>query len=310
MPLNTSLNTVLPLISGPRLGSYIVTFKPVHDHELYGIYVWSQLAAGALYPLLQNLEITLRNAVDAEATHRFGQKWWDSPALGCRKPISGTAFYGKIQRAIGNLDEAWKKQQKKQNRPAFPLPTWSHDQIVAATDFSAWHFILNGDFAAPNSGQNRRYLWPKSTGRVFKLYGTLSPVEKTARQKLQDLIVELREYRNRLFHHEPLWIKAPNVTDAATAIDTIRTKIRKTESLIRTIEPGKHAIMEKMGLFSHALRVCSVQELQIHSFTRRHYSLTRRQKRNLRSVVNAASAANQSQIFEYGGRLYALHPIR
>ncbi|WP_246877899.1 hypothetical protein [Pantoea ananatis] len=58
MPLSTPLNAVLPLISGPRLGSYIVTFKPVDDHELYGIYVWSQLAAGALYPLLQNLEIT------------------------------------------------------------------------------------------------------------------------------------------------------------------------------------------------------------------------------------------------------------
>lgn len=310
MPLNTPLNAVLPLISTPRLGSFIATFKPVRDHELYGIYIWSQLAASALYPLLQNLEITLRNAVDAEATRRFGVKWWDSPGLSCRRAVRNTAFYGKIQRAISNLDDAWRKQQRRLNRPAFPLPVWSHDQIVAATDFSAWHFILNSDFAAPNSSQNRHYLWPKSTGRVFRLYGSISIVEKNARQKLQDLIVELREYRNRLFHHEPLWIKAPNVTDAATAIDTIRTKIRRTESLIRTIEPDKHAIMNKMGLFDHALRICSIQELHIHSFSRSHCSLTQRQKRNLRGVANAASSGNQSQIFEYGGRLYALHLIR
>ncbi|MCZ4060966.1 hypothetical protein O3W44_20640 [Pantoea sp. LMR881] len=181
---------------------------------------------------------------------------------------------------------------------------------MAATDFSAWHFILNNDFAAPNSGKNRSFLWPISTGRVFRLYNSISPAEKNARQKIQDLIVELREYRNRLFHHEPLWIKAPNVTDAATAIDTIRTKIRKAESLIRVIEPDKHAIMEKMGLFSHALRICSVQELEIHSFSRQFCLLTRRQKRNLRGVVNAAGSCNQSQIFEYDSRIYALHPVR
>ncbi|HBW1604196.1 TPA: hypothetical protein MEH73_005632, partial [Klebsiella pneumoniae] len=106
MPLSTSLTAVLPLISGPRLGSYIVTFKPVHDHELYGIYVWSLLAAGALYPLLQNLEITLRNAVDREAVTRFGLKWWDNPGLKCNVPITGTAFYGKIARAVKNLNDA------------------------------------------------------------------------------------------------------------------------------------------------------------------------------------------------------------
>ena len=70
MPQNTPMNTVLPLISTPRLGSYIATFKPVGDNELYGTYVWSQLAGGSVYPLLQNLEITLRNAIDAEARER------------------------------------------------------------------------------------------------------------------------------------------------------------------------------------------------------------------------------------------------
>ena len=61
MPQTSHLNSVLPLISAPRLSSYITTFKPTGDHQLYGTYIWSQLAAGALYPLMQNFEITLRN---------------------------------------------------------------------------------------------------------------------------------------------------------------------------------------------------------------------------------------------------------
>lgn len=96
MPQNTPMNTVLPLISTPRLGSYIATFKPVGDHELYGTYVWSQLAGGSVYPLLQNLEITLRNAIDAEARRRFGEKWWDNPQFHCGKIITTTAFTEKF----------------------------------------------------------------------------------------------------------------------------------------------------------------------------------------------------------------------
>lgn len=83
MPQNTPLNTVMPLISTPRLASYVTTFKPLSDHELYGIYIWSQLASGAIYPLMQNLEITLRNAIDAGARKRFGLMWWNNPLPGC-----------------------------------------------------------------------------------------------------------------------------------------------------------------------------------------------------------------------------------
>lgn len=310
MPQNIPLKTVLPLISTARLGSYIATFKPDSDHELYGTYIWSQYAGGAIYPLMQNLEIALRNAIDAEAKKRFGNKWWDNPLLGCDKPITSTAFYEKIQRAIGNLNEAWKKKQRKKKRPQYPIPQWSHDQIVAATDFSAWHFILNNDFAAPDTAKNRYYLWPVSTGKVFRLYANVSPVEKAARKKLQNLIVEMREYRNRLSHNEPIWVKAPNVTDAATAIDTIRIKIKKIVSLIQTIDPDTHRVMEKMGLIRHALRICSVQEMRIHNFSSRHCSLTHRQKRNLRGVVTAAHHHNQSQVFEYNHRIYAIYPVR
>ena len=49
-----------------------------------------------------------------------------------------------------------------------------------------------------------------------------------------------------------------------------------------------------MGLFSHALRICSVQELQIHNFNHSHCKLTQRQKRNLRGVIPTAGKLNQS----------------
>lgn len=270
MPLNTNFSAVLPLITTPRLSSFITTFKPVSDHEIYGVYIWNQHAAGAIYPLLQNLEITLRNAIDREATRRFGQKWWDNPALGCRNNIRLTRFYRKIEQAITYLNGNWENEQRRLNKTIQPIPVWSHDKIIAATDFSAWHFILKNEFSAPgrNNNQRQSYLWPLSTGRCFRQYNKISTNESVARTTLQNTIVEFREYRNRLFHHEPVWIKAPHVTDASTAIDTIRNKIKRIGELIEIISPEKHQIMLKMGLFSHALRVCSFQELEIYNFSR------------------------------------------
>lgn len=66
MPLNTPVNAVLPLISTPRLGSYIVTFKPVTDHELYGTYVWSQLAGGGSFYKAWKLPYAMQSTVKHE----------------------------------------------------------------------------------------------------------------------------------------------------------------------------------------------------------------------------------------------------
>lgn len=312
MPQTTSYASILPLITTPRLSSFISTFKPVHDFEIYGVYIWAQHAASSIYPLLQNLEISLRNSIDREATRRFGQKWWDNPELGCNDQIQFTRFYAKIKDAIDKLDREWKQERYRQRKPATIPPVWSHDQVIAATDFSAWHFILKNEFAAPagrNTGSYSNYLWPSSLGRCFKNYAMYSSKNAEARKQLQDRLIELRKYRNRLFHHEPIWIKAPNVSDASTAIDTIRVKIRRIEQMINAIDPHMENIMVKTGLFSHAFRICSLQELGIYTFAQPHCSLTRRQKRHLRGVVTLSGARNQSRTFEYSRKFYCLHPL-
>lgn len=313
MPQSATYSSILPLITTPRLSSFITTFRPVRDCEIYGVYIWSQHAASSIYPLLQNLEISLRNSIDREATRRFGLKWWDNPRLACSNRIQGTRFYGKIVQAIDKLNQNWVQEQRVLGRPTDVLPVWSHDQIIAATDFSAWHFILKNEFSAPagrNNGQHQRYLWPLSLGRCFKNYATFSSSSPTARKLLQDRLIELRQYRNRLFHHEPIWVKEPNVNDAITAIDTIRVKIKRIAQVINAIDPDVENIMVLTGLFAHSFRVCSVQELSIYTFTCSPHPLTRRQRRNLRGMVSSATIQNQSRTFEYDNRLYVLHPVR
>ncbi len=112
MPQNANYAPILPLITTPRLNHFITTFRPIQDCEIYGVYIWTQHAASSIYPLLQNLEITLRNSIDREATRRFGQKWWDNPGLQCRNRIQNTTFYSKITQAIDKLNSDWVQEQR------------------------------------------------------------------------------------------------------------------------------------------------------------------------------------------------------
>lgn len=96
MPQATNYKPIISLISSIRLDGYRTTFRPNNECELYGIYIWSQHAAASIYPLLQNLEISLRNAVDREARVRFGDMWWET--IHCTKDRDECHFYKTSKR--------------------------------------------------------------------------------------------------------------------------------------------------------------------------------------------------------------------
>lgn len=249
MPQATHYKPIISLISSIRLDSYRTTFRPADECELYGIYIWSQHAAASIYPLLQNLEISLRNAVDREARARFGEMWWER--IHSTKGREQCHFHKNLEKAKDCLVREWRKKEMRRRRgvhaQARSVPDWTHDQIIAATDFSTWHYVLNNEYSAPAPRDNPLYLWPKSLSKVFKNYAKINANPQRVRKELIDIIFELREYRNRISHHEPIWAKASNVNDARTAIDTIRVKINKIELVIEALDINLLNVMKRWG---------------------------------------------------------------
>lgn len=319
MPYSLNYPAILPYISNSRLNSYQNVFTHVDDAELYGIYIWSQQAAASIYPILQNFEVTLRNAIDREARRRFGDFWWDT--IGFAGPNRNdrndpnTKFFQKIRAAKGKLNSEWKRKilglpPNAQLPPGYTYPVWSHDEIVAATDCSAWEFILTDSFSATSNSVQASYLWPTSLGKVFKNHSLESTDRAQARQKILSLVNEIRTYRNRLFHHEPLWTKAPHVTNDQTAIDTIRQKINRLEKLIKIIDINKLDAMKKVGMFLHARRICSVQGLGSYTYKPCIDAPTRKQRRVIRKLLGITKKGNHTATFEYANRTFALHRLR
>lgn len=314
MPQSSNYLPIIPLISTPRLDSYQVTFRTISNVDLYGVYIWAQHASASLYPIAQNLEITLRNAIDSEAKSRFGAYWWNTILYNAG--WQSAQFLDNIRKAENKLTKAWEDKERKRLglRGGAILPTahpiWSHDQIIAATDFSTWQFILVDSFSSPRPADNHRYLWPLSTSKAFKNYAIINSNQSAVRRDLINIIKELRDYRNRLFHHEPIWIKAPGVNDPRTAINTIRNKINKIESLIKAIDSRKTDILDKVGLFAHARRICSENELNIYRYTPTVQKVTRRAKRTLRSITSNTRNKNITVTWQYANEIYGVFKIR
>ena len=69
------------LISSSRMDAFKFGLlnDPKHysQQELIGSYIWNQQMAACIYPLLQNLEIFLRNAVDRAVRNKYGNFWWE-----------------------------------------------------------------------------------------------------------------------------------------------------------------------------------------------------------------------------------------
>jgi hypothetical protein len=295
------------------MSSYQAIFSPSDGVELYGVYVWAQHAAGAMYPLTQNAEISLRNAVDIEAMRRFGKYWWKLPGF---NGAGSNLFQGNIASAQIKLLRAWEDKERKRlnlrrNKPIpTTVPVWTHEQIIAATDFSTWQFILHDAFHSKIQSTHKDYLWPLSMPHVFKQFSKVGQNVNGARNNFVNLVKEIRDYRNRLFHHEPIWIKDPAVINARTAIDTVRKKINKIELLIEAIDGSKLIALQKVGVFSFARRVCSEQELAIYRYKNKEPSLTVKKKRILRDMTGKVQKNNQTVTWTYNNCLFGMYKIR
>lgn len=112
---------------------------------------------------------------------------------------------------------------------------------------------------------NKEYLWPQSLGKVFKHFNTLDSSPHKALKILHDNLTDIRNYRNRVFHHEPIWIKGDTQKlNSIRAIETIRHKINKMEEFIKVINSNIYQNLYETNIFNNARRVCSKQELEIY----------------------------------------------
>jgi hypothetical protein len=167
---------LLQALSTERLAAYRGRLPAsASDREVFGRYAWNITLSESLYPSLQILEIALRNTIHHAASNEFGQvDWFDMTGILRHKHELDAVSKAKLTLA-------------QQNKPL------DANRIVAEVSFGFWTSLLD-----------RRYeqtLWP----RLLKPAFPHMPRKQRTRDNLSKRFQKVRQLRNRVFHHEPIW---------------------------------------------------------------------------------------------------------
>jgi len=279
-------NIIDLLITNERINSYGAVFKPSNDIELVGVYLWNAHVCGAIYPIISAAEIALRNAIDqALASSSLGRFWWSGSKLQYNSFMPGLAAPFEVQALKNNFasaTQAFLKDRKNRYDVAKSVPP-THAGVVAKTEFSTWEFILNHEFMGNNK------IWPARLGKAF-CGPWPSTHASTVLTHAKDLVSTIRDFRNRVFHHEPAW-KRFGVHTEADAILHLQEKISKIETLLTLIHPEKTRLLTRSGLLPAARRACSSDEIRRFQ----HLATTKNIKSvsRLADLVDACSRNNQ-----------------
>lgn len=255
------------VISSGRLSSYRVVFSTATDEELLGAYLWNARLASEFYPLLSFIEVALRNSISSVITAKKGMWWWRKNRLryksfsqGAMSPKVVTSIYDSFSDAHRSVKRA------KKDRYGLGGARIGHHEVIGATNFIVWEKLLDNEFMGDS------LFWPAYLGEVFLGWpSNLTPSQFLI--SVRNRVKTVREFRNRLAHHEPLW-KAHGVSDIGGALVYLNSKLATAIELLQIISPDKRRLIENSGLENRLRRVCSVEELLRHQEKARKYALT------------------------------------
>ncbi|MCX6378998.1 MAG: Abi family protein [Armatimonadetes bacterium] len=147
--------------------------KQENKKDALALYLWNMALCEALYPVLQCIEVALRNTIHDALSKARSQKWYDE--AGFLLPVE----LERVASAKAELDRNRKPHD--------------HCRVVAELTFGFWASL----FAAPYEKSFFILVAPLAFARV--------PRKNRNRAFLSARIQEIRKIRNRVFHHEPIW---------------------------------------------------------------------------------------------------------
>lgn len=282
-----------PYISSPRLNTYRSFFNPLDDIELFGCYLWSKEVAAAFFPLLQVMEITLRNAVHKEARQALGPYWFDNVAIRPARNLSRTQASVQ-QRAVNQHTRSIQSARDSIRRDLSLRPSAQiqEDRIIAKVTFGFWTNLFNAAF---DVNRNAQALWPNLLRPVFPN----APRRARGRNTIQTKLVTIRGFRNKAFHHEPIW----NIGQPATVQDAMTRLNDKKELIVEVIRWMSLDSVElaiKAGYLKTINRVCSMDHLDYLKNPGRHDLSLNRAKRELNGLLRASNLNSTTDITRNG----------
>jgi hypothetical protein len=148
----------------------------------------------------------------------------------------------------GSSDVYTAKQKLLERSAKEKRPPPSHSELVAELDFGFWTGLLGNNYFF-QSAADPRLGWPLAATKVFPHYGGV--VGKDF-HKIRTALHDIRKFRNRVFHHEPILPKSGIVqlNRVSTHLQTRRAWILNS---VGWISPELRQVVERLDRVSEVL---------------------------------------------------------
>lgn len=286
-------------ISKARLKTYLALTNNGTPGECIGAYVWNKRVGAALFPLLQCLEVTLRNGIHNAASAYFNNPAWFDPltklaghdyfnSFMTQYPHLSNNFYRKnISSGSRKNKKIWVSRHENMLKQAKEKLIKAYkpqhaDAIIAELMLGFWVGMFEKNYHDLNIS-NR--LWPHLEPMVFP---NLLPSERR-HGDVHSKLLPIKALRNRVAHHEPIW-KHTMVGNSAAAIKMLTAIIDDIVFLINGISRERAAMLHESGIEGTARAVCRKESLDFYLTGRisKEVSL-RRLKRDLLRHIDEKS---------------------
>ena len=197
-------------ISASRLQTYDKILSISNPDKQLKAYYWNKRLCAAIYPVMQALEVTLRNALnEAVKAHGIapylGQDWWFEHISTHvqNKKINKMSAHNKqkwlkpdgSRKKLGYQEAAIKKVIRDLNKEdRYPI---HHEDVLSRSMFGFWLAFIHKDY---EDSTNKSLLWPNLLSVVFPNYPG-----KVKLSKVSARLQWIKDLRNRMSHHEPVW---------------------------------------------------------------------------------------------------------
>lgn len=202
--------------SQARLDTYLkhakLTNPQATNEDAVDLYIWNLQVSAAFQGPLHVLEVCLRNAMHSNLTQGFAIDWIDDPNFinsciqaqypppqpGQKNNPPGPDLLRDIYKVRNRIAKGLAKKNARTARVG-QQPTKSTvtvNDVVAGLDFGFWTILLDSRF--------ERTLWRTILYHAFPHYVKVTgkPLDRWSVEKRFNA---LRDLRNRVMHHEPLF---------------------------------------------------------------------------------------------------------
>jgi hypothetical protein len=187
----TSLAGGEGLLSPQRLAAYRL---PTDIDPTHGLarYLWNIALAAAMQPALHVLEVAFRNELSRAASsiiNRTDKRQYGTDGISSWMDAKPTMLLDHEVRKVAKAKRLLGRDPKSQ----------TEGHLIAKLDFGFWVALCRDPYADTRSEGPR--LWPRALSISFQR----RPSHANTRAAIFHRFDPIREYRNTIAHHEPIW---------------------------------------------------------------------------------------------------------